>query len=131
MSVTLCSLPVTDQRAGEGVVSHDVFTACYRSTSWRGRATAVSHDVFTACYRLTGWRGCCQSRCVHCLLQINELAGACHSCKSRHYSGLAVDLHNDARSQEYIDKCNAMGGLGIDEHNHIHCQFYDGPHPNW
>ena len=63
-------------------------------------------------------------------MQINELAGACHSCTSRHYSGLAVDLHNDARSAEYLRKCTAMGGWGQDESNHIHCQFYDQPHPN-
>ena len=127
-------------------------TACYRSTSWRGRCQSRCvhclsqiNELVVACHscqsrcvqgllqinKLAGACHSCQSRCVHCLLQINELAGACHSCKSRHYSGLAVDLHNDARSQEYIDKCNAMGGLGIDEHNHIHCQFYDGPHPNW
>ncbi|KAK7090334.1 hypothetical protein V1264_010146 [Littorina saxatilis] len=61
---------------------------------------------------------------------INELAGACHTCTSRHYSGLAVDLHNDARSAEYLHKCTAMGGWGQNEGNHIHCQFYDAPHPN-
>ena len=90
-SVTVCSLPVTGQRAGGGVVSHSVFTACYRSTSWLGRcqsrcvhcllqinglAGALSVTVFTACYRSTGWRGRCQSQCVHCLLQINGLVGA-------------------------------------------------------
>ncbi|MCI3756291.1 hypothetical protein MQA17_25540, partial [Escherichia coli] len=62
---------------------------------------------------------------------VNELAGACHSCQSRHYSGLAVDLHNDARSSEYLSTCTSMGGWGQDEGNHIHCQFYDGTHPNW
>lgn len=61
---------------------------------------------------------------------INELAGACHSCTSRHYSGLAVDLHNDERSAEFLQKCTAMGGWGQNEGNHIHCQFYDQPHPN-
>ena len=63
-------------------------------------------------------------------MQINELAGACHSCHSRHYSGLAVDLHNGARSAEFLSKCAATGGWGQDEGNHIHCQFYDQPHPN-
>ncbi|KAK7102321.1 uncharacterized protein [Littorina saxatilis] len=62
---------------------------------------------------------------------INELSGACHGCSSRHYSGLAVDLHNDARSSEYMTKCKTHGGLPLDEGNHIHCQFYDGAHPNW
>merc|ERR1711874_896777 len=56
---------------------------------------------------------------------VNELAGACHSCTSRHYNGQAVDLHNDARSAEYMRECVAMGGWALDEHNHIHCQFYD------
>jgi hypothetical protein len=65
-------------------------------------------------------------------LQINELAGACHSCQSRHYSGLAVDLGiGDHRNAEYLQKCTEMGGWGQDEGSHIHCQFYDGPHPNW
>ncbi|GFO47803.1 peptidoglycan-binding domain 1 protein [Plakobranchus ocellatus] len=36
---------------------------------------------------------------------VNELAGACHSCTSRHYNGQAVDLHNDARTREYLDTC--------------------------
>ncbi|XP_059173237.1 uncharacterized protein LOC131953855 [Physella acuta] len=36
---------------------------------------------------------------------VNELAGACHSCGSRHYNGQAVDLHNDARSSEYLSTC--------------------------
>jgi len=56
---------------------------------------------------------------------VNELAGACHSCNSRHYRGEAVDLHNDHRSAEYLRECTAMGGWGQDEGNHIHCQFYD------
>ncbi|KAK7090896.1 uncharacterized protein [Littorina saxatilis] len=61
---------------------------------------------------------------------INELAGACHTCSSRHYSGLAVDLHNGARSAEFLQKCTSMGGWGQNEGDHIHCQFYDAPHPN-
>ncbi|KAK0057589.1 hypothetical protein Bpfe_013107 [Biomphalaria pfeifferi] len=56
---------------------------------------------------------------------VNELAGACHSCNSRHYRGEAVDLHNDARSAEYLHTCTAMGGWGQNEGNHIHCQFTD------
>jgi len=56
---------------------------------------------------------------------VNELAGACHSCTSRHYRGEAVDLHNDHRSAEYLRECTAMGGWGQNEGDHIHCQFYD------
>ena len=56
-------------------------------------------------------------------LQVNELAGACHSCHSKHYSGRAVDLDNDARSAEYLRECVRLGGWGQDEGNHIHCQF--------
>ncbi|KAK6176768.1 hypothetical protein SNE40_015003 [Patella caerulea] len=57
-------------------------------------------------------------------IHVNEISGACHSCTSRHYRGLAVDLHNDGRSSEYMSKCVAMGGWALDEGNHIHCQFY-------
>lgn len=65
-------------------------------------------------------------------IYITELCGACHSCQSRHYSGLAVDLDNPpARREGYLSLCSSMGGWGQDEGNHIHCQFYDGPHPNW
>ncbi|RUS86195.1 hypothetical protein EGW08_006041, partial [Elysia chlorotica] len=53
-----------------------------------------------------------------------ELAGACHSCTSRHYNGQAVDLHNDARTSEYLRTCESMGGWAQDEGNHVHCQFY-------
>merc|ERR1719277_724655 len=56
---------------------------------------------------------------------VNELAGACHSCNSRHYRGQAVDLHNDARTSEYLSTCTSMNGWGQDEGNHVHCQFYD------
>ncbi|XP_055867488.1 uncharacterized protein LOC106073623 [Biomphalaria glabrata] len=56
---------------------------------------------------------------------VNELAGACHTCGSRHYNGQAVDLHNDARSTEYLQTCTAMHGWGQNEGDHIHCQFYD------
>jgi len=59
---------------------------------------------------------------------VNELAGACHSCASRHYNGQAVDLHNDGRTAEYLSECRALGGWAIEEGhppNHVHCQFYD------
>nr|KAG5708191.1 hypothetical protein BaRGS_021125 [Batillaria attramentaria] len=66
----------------------------------------------------------------HGTIIINELAGACHSCNSRHYSGLAVDLHGYDRAgrdrrAEYISKCESYGGWAQDEGNHIHCQMYD------
>lgn len=64
---------------------------------------------------------------------INELAGACHSCRSRHYSGLAVDLHrpNEAYRKLYMSQCVRHGGWALNEATHVHCQFKDGPHPNW
>ncbi|XP_076435368.1 uncharacterized protein LOC143275273 [Babylonia areolata] len=63
---------------------------------------------------------------------INELAGACHSCTSRHYSGLAVDLHKfPGHYQRYMKACTDAGGWALEERNHVHCQFYDTPHPNW
>ncbi|KAL8602580.1 hypothetical protein ACOMHN_017553 [Nucella lapillus] len=66
------------------------------------------------------------------IVQINELAGACHSCNSRHFSGLAVDLHKYAsRKATYISRCRTHSGYPIEERNHIHCQFYDGRHPNF
>lgn len=55
--------------------------------------------------------------------QINELAGACHICGSRHYAGLAVDLVDGPRNVEFKLTCNIMGGLAIEEPGQIHCQF--------
>ncbi|XP_055867298.1 uncharacterized protein LOC106076586 [Biomphalaria glabrata] len=54
---------------------------------------------------------------------VTELAGACHSCTSKHYLGQAVDLRLSTRSQEYINTCKLMGGFGQNEGNHVHCQF--------
>ncbi|KAK7089988.1 lysozyme 1-like [Littorina saxatilis] len=55
---------------------------------------------------------------------INELAGGCHSCKSFHYAGFAVDLNRrDGRTPEYTTKCRQMGGKAINEGTHLHCQF--------
>ncbi|CAG5125935.1 unnamed protein product, partial [Candidula unifasciata] len=56
-------------------------------------------------------------------VKVNEFAGACHSCTSKHYDGLAIDLDDGPRNQEYINTCRNLGGRGIDERNHIHCQF--------
>ena len=56
-------------------------------------------------------------------LQVNEIAGACHSCHSYHYRGTAVDIDPGSRKQELINKCSSMGGWPNDEINHIHCQF--------
>ncbi|KAK6185079.1 hypothetical protein SNE40_007397 [Patella caerulea] len=56
-------------------------------------------------------------------IYVTSIAGACHSCNSRHYRGLAVDLRRQGRFSEYIRKCNSMGGRGIDERTHIHCQL--------
>ena len=67
----------------------------------------------------------------HSLTQIDELAGGCHSCTSRHYSGLAVDLHRDRRTPDYIRKCQEMEGKVRAERKFIHCQFRDGIHPSW
>ncbi|KAL3885720.1 hypothetical protein ACJMK2_025765 [Sinanodonta woodiana] len=61
---------------------------------------------------------------THGQVHVNEIAGACHHCTSDHYSGRAVDLHNDARSSEYISKCKAVGGTPLDEGNHIHCSVH-------
>ncbi|BFZ14401.1 hypothetical protein BsWGS_17440 [Bradybaena similaris] len=56
-------------------------------------------------------------------VKVNEIAGACHSCTSKHYQGLAIDLDDGPRDREFTNTCNNLGGYGIDERNHIHCQF--------
>ena len=57
-------------------------------------------------------------------LQVNEIAGACHSCTSKHYLGRAVDLHNPSGQSTYmINLCSNMGGWAQNEGNHVHCQF--------
>lgn len=60
-----------------------------------------------------------------CVLQVNEIAGACHSCRSKHYLGRAVDLHSASKNQTSImlKTCVDMGGWGQDEKSHVHCQF--------
>lgn len=57
---------------------------------------------------------------------VNELAGACHTCRSLHYQGRAVDIEpakSKAKTQSMIDLCFDMQGLGVNETNHIHCEF--------
>ncbi|XP_059172121.1 uncharacterized protein LOC131953101 [Physella acuta] len=56
-------------------------------------------------------------------VKVNEIAGACHSCTSKHYSGTAIDLDDGPRDAEYMTACRNIGGVAIDEGNHIHCQF--------
>ncbi|BFZ14404.1 hypothetical protein BsWGS_17443 [Bradybaena similaris] len=56
-------------------------------------------------------------------VEVHELAGACHSCTPTHYQGLAVDLFNGPREQEYMDTCRNMGGTAQNEVEHIHCHF--------
>ena len=58
--------------------------------------------------------------------QVNELAGACHTCRSLHYQGRAVDIDpakSKAKTQSMIDLCFDMQGFGVNETNHIHCEF--------
>lgn len=55
---------------------------------------------------------------------VSSIAGACHSCSSRHYRGLAVDLSRRPNDfKYYMEKCRNMSGLPINEASHIHCQF--------
>ncbi|XP_060563902.1 uncharacterized protein LOC132723239 [Ruditapes philippinarum] len=57
-------------------------------------------------------------------IHVNEIAGACHSCKSKHYLGRAVDLHNPpGQSSTMLSLCKSMGGWGQNEGNHVHCEF--------
>nr|XP_022343816.1 uncharacterized protein LOC111136926 [Crassostrea virginica] len=63
-------------------------------------------------------------------LQINALAGSCHSNASLHYSGMAVDLQlnwsgtsrDPNQTKAYQDACTEAGGW---KHNgtHVHCQI--------
>ncbi|XP_063417067.1 uncharacterized protein LOC134699395 [Mytilus trossulus] len=56
-------------------------------------------------------------------IHVNEIAGACHSCHSRHYNGKAVDLDN-GRNSLFLSKCREYGGVEpLNEGNHIHCGF--------
>jgi len=58
------------------------------------------------------------------LFQVNEVAGACHSCRSVHYLGRAVDMDFSPGDAEYmVNICTDMGGWGLDEKSHVHCQF--------
>lgn len=57
---------------------------------------------------------------------VNEIAGACHSCKSKHYLGRAVDIDptkSYTSAKTMLDLCENMGGKALNETNHIHCQF--------
>ncbi|ESO90851.1 hypothetical protein LOTGIDRAFT_163736 [Lottia gigantea] len=54
---------------------------------------------------------------------ITSITGACHSCTSKHYLGRAVDIRRNGPYSSYVTKCNQLGGRGIDEGTHIHCQF--------
>lgn len=97
-----------------------------------GHAASRSHYLCSLCSSPAPGGSVCLSttllRYLHTLaskgyIHVNELAGACHTCGSKHYLGRAVDLHNDSRSAEMLKLCFAMGGWGQDEGNHIHCQF--------
>ena len=60
------------------------------------------------------------------IFQVNEIAGACHSCTSKHYLGRAVDVHNPSDQTSYmVTLCEDMGGYGLDEGNHVHCHFFE------
>ncbi|XP_060561249.1 uncharacterized protein LOC132721018 [Ruditapes philippinarum] len=57
-------------------------------------------------------------------IHVNEIAGACHSCTSKHYLGRAVDLHNPSgQSTMMLSLCTFLGGWGQNEGTHVHCQF--------
>lgn len=59
-------------------------------------------------------------------IHVNEIAGACHTCKSKHYQGLAVDIDPTKsydKAKTMLEMCTNMGGKALNETNHIHCQF--------
>ncbi|XP_071479997.1 uncharacterized protein [Diadema antillarum] len=65
-------------------------------------------------------------------LQINAIAGACHSTNSYHYRGTAVDfqIFSSSSYSQWMSKCSAYGavenlGPGYPGHStHTHCAFY-------
>ncbi|XP_071083283.1 uncharacterized protein [Haliotis cracherodii] len=95
-----------------------------------GHAASRSHYTCNGCLA-PGGTICLNHDLVHYLItlarkgymHVNEIAGACHTCNSRHYRGQAVDLHNGSRSKEFLDLCFSMNGWGQNEGDHIHCQF--------
>lgn len=55
---------------------------------------------------------------------VSSIAGACHSCTSKHYLGLAVDLSRRSDDYNYyMQKCTNMSGKPLNEGSHVHCQF--------
>lgn len=94
---------------------------CRRGYNSPGGSTCLSTDLLTFMTDL-------QTRGS---IEIVEIAGACHSRTSRHYSGQAVDLKKDGREAEYLTKCQETGGWGKEDTTSIHCHYFDGPHPNW
>jgi hypothetical protein len=101
-----------------------------------GVASARSHYTCPECHSpgAPGGHVCLSGNLLHYIynvhqhlgyIHVNEVSGACHSCKSLHYQGRAVDLHNPttAQSNTMVSLCKSMGGNGWDEGNHVHCQF--------
>ncbi|XP_045205022.2 uncharacterized protein LOC123557559 [Mercenaria mercenaria] len=65
-------------------------------------------------------------------VSVNELAGACHSCRSYHYEGLAVDVNYNGTLDLFglfsdltrmQDLCDFMGGWNHYDKSHFHCDF--------
>lgn len=100
-----------------------------------GHAASRSHYTCSEC-RSPGAPGghvCLSGTLLHYIyavherlgyIHVNEVAGACHSCTSKHYLGRAVDLHNPSgQSSTMLSLCTSMGGWGQNEGDHVHCQF--------
>jgi len=100
-----------------------------------GHAASRSHYTCSEC-RSPGAPGghvCLKASLLHYIyavhqklgfIHVNEVAGACHSCTSKHYQGGAVDLHNPSgQSATMLSICTSMGGWGQNEGDHVHCQF--------
>ncbi|XP_060561248.1 uncharacterized protein LOC132721017 [Ruditapes philippinarum] len=100
-----------------------------------GHAASRSHYTCSEC-RSPGAPGghvCLSRNLLHYIyavhqrlgyIHVNEVAGACHSCTSKHYLGRAVDLHNPSgQSSTMLSLCTSMGGWGQNEGDHVHCQF--------
>ncbi|KAL4216412.1 hypothetical protein ACF0H5_024138 [Mactra antiquata] len=100
-----------------------------------GHAAARSHYTCSTCTSpgAPGGHVCLSATLLHYIyavhqrlgyIHVNEIAGACHSCTSKHYLGRAVDLHNPSgQSSTMLSICTSMGGWGQNEGDHVHCQF--------
>lgn len=64
-------------------------------------------------------------------VQVNAIAGACHTTRSKHYDGKAVDFQlfgkgtdKEAQAKAFMDECTKHGGWSHGG-THVHCQIVE------